>query len=206
MKIFETDEQKYLDAIVNIHLDTFKGFFLTDLGRGFLKTLYKGYMQDEASGIIVACEGEKLIGFIAYSKDYPGFYSNLMKSKIFQFAFYSLIAAVKHPSFVKRLLGAFGKSDEVRKEEKYVELASIGVMPAAKGQGAGTGLIDYLKKIVDFSEYAYISLETDAKNNDDVNKFYIKNGFNLARTYETKQARKMNEYHYRAEEHFGTER
>lgn len=199
MTILETRDISYLDEIVSIHIKTFKGFFLTELGGGFLKTLYKGYMNDESSGIIVAISSEQIVGFIAYSNDYSRFYKNLMKKSIIPFAFYSLIAAIKHPSFVRRLFGALGKSEEVVKDEKYVELASIGILPECKGKGLGTLLIEHLKRITDFNEYAYISLETDAVDNDTVNNFYIKNGFKLVRTYSTKQGRKMNEYHYSEE-------
>ncbi len=196
MKIMETSDKRYLKEIVAIHIDTFKGFFLTELGVGFLKTLYESYMNDDNSGIIVALENEKIVGFIAYSKEYSGFYKRLIKKRLFQFGFYALIAAIKHPSFIGRLLGAFSKSEEVIKTEKYVELASIGVSPDCKGKGVGTQLIDKLKGMVDFNEYEYISLETDAENNENVNLFYIKNRFELVKTYHTKQNRKMNEYHY----------
>lgn len=197
MIIFETKDKKYLDEIVDIHISAFKGFFLTELGSGFLKTLYKGYMKDNKSGVIIAMESDRIIGFIAYSKDYSRFYKNLIKKSLIQFAFYSMIAAIKHPSFIGRLLGAFGKSEEVTKAEKYVELASIGVEPTSKGNGVGTKLISYLKEQIDFKEYAYISLETDAEDNDRVNQFYIKNGFELFKEYSTKQGRKMKEYHYK---------
>ena len=196
MKIYETEDKKYLDEIVEIHLKTFKGFFLTELGAGFLRTLYKGYMTDKSSGIIVAVENGEVNGFIAYSKDYSSFYRNLIKRSIFKFAFYSMIAIIKHPSFIGRLLAAFKKSDEVSRDEKYVELASIGVLPMCKGKGIGTSLIEYLKGMVDFDKYSYISLETDAEGNDNVNAFYIKNGFKLARNYVTAQGRAMNEFHY----------
>lgn len=185
-----------LDEIVKLHIKAFPDFFLTQLGDGFLKTLYLGYLEDKSSGIIVAKEENHLIGFIAYSRDYSNFYKGLIKHHLIKFAFCSLCAAVKHPSFTKRLLGAFKKSDEVVKNEAYVELASIAVNPDAKGKGTGTLLIDYLKKAIDFNKFSYISLETDADNNKSVNEFYKKNGFELAREYTTAEGRRMNEYHY----------
>ena len=197
MQIFEVKDRQYLKEIVDIHHRTFEGFFLTKLGKGFLTTLYRGYIEDADSGVIVALDDEKVVGFIAYSKDYSRFYSNLMKRKIVQFAFYSMLAVIRNPSFIKRLLGAFGKSDEVKRTEPYVELASIGVLPETKGQGVGSKLITWLIDIVDFNMYSYISLETDAEDNDAVNMFYKKNGFVCVRTYETKEKRKMNEYQYR---------
>ena len=96
-----------------------------------------------------------------------------------------------------RLVRAFLKPSESVREEKYVELASIGVRPDCKSGGVGSVLIDALKERVDFSEFAYITLETDAVDNETANKFYVKNGFSLEREYETHEGRKMNEYRYR---------
>lgn len=156
-----------------------------------------GYLEDSYSGLLIAeDEKKRLLGFIAYSNDYSRFYKKLLKSHIIQFAVCSIVVVIKHPSFIKRLVGAFKKSSEVRREEKYVELASIGVDPELEGKGIGSHLIDKLKEITDFSKYAYISLETDAEKNEWANKFYIKNGFVLNRKFITAQGRKMNEYHY----------
>ena len=149
----------------------FPDFFLTQLGLLFLKTLYKGYLEDDNSGIIVAEINGKLAGFIAYSNEYSKFYKGLLKRRLIQFAFCSLLAVIRHPSFFKRLLGAFRKSDDAKKEEPYVELASICVNPKAEGRGIGSQLIDKLKDITDFAIYSYINLETDACDNDAVNKF-----------------------------------
>ena len=158
--------------------------------------LYTGYMEDKNSGIIVAEENEKLVGFIAYSNDYPRFYKDLIKNHLPKFALCSLGAAIRHPAFIKRLLGAFKKSESVVKNERYVELASICVDPEIGSRGVGSTLMDYLKSIVDFNKYAYINLETDADGNDGVNKFYVKNGFKLEREFVTPEGRRMNEYRF----------
>lgn len=190
-------EQKSIRKLSQLHVRAFPDFFLTQLGVGFLDALYKGYLSDERSGIIVAESNGRLAGFIAYSYDYPNFYKGLMKHHLLKFALCSMGAAIRHPSFIKRLLGAFKKSDSVVKSEKYVELASICVDPRLGKKGIGSKLIDHLKGMVDFNKYAYINLETDAVNNDDVNRFYVKNGFELARSYFSSEGRKMNEYRFR---------
>ena len=183
--------------ISELHKRAFPSFFLTQLGEPFLQTLYSGYMEDMNSGIIVAEDDNEIVGFIAYSNDYPQLYKGLIKKHLIKFAFCSLGAAIRHPSFIKRILGAFKKSESVIKEEPYVELASICVDPKLENQGTGTELINYLKDIVDFNAYAYINLETDADGNDVVNKFYKKIGFKLARQYTTAEGRRMNEYRYK---------
>ena len=198
MELRELNQQDIglIGDLANLHLKAFPSFFLTQLGFSFLKTLYQGYLDDQDSGIIVAEKNEKVEGFVAYSNDYPKFYKNLIRHKIISFAWCSFLAAIRHPSFVRRLFGAFKKSDSVVKTEKYVELASICTDPAVEGQGIGTALIKYLISKIDFNEFAYINLETDADGNDRVNRFYQKNGFILARQYITPEDRKMNEYHY----------
>ena len=189
-------EQGDIRKLSKLHTRAFPDFFLTQLGVGFLDALYKGYLSDERSGIIVAEDNGRLAGFIAYSNDYPNFYKGLIKNHLFRFAFCSMGAALRHPSFIKRLLGAFKKSDPVVKSEKYVELASICVEPKMGKKGIGSQLIDHLKEMVDFNKYAYINLETDAVNNDAVNRFYVKNGFKLARSFSSAKGRKMNEYRF----------
>jgi len=186
-----------LARITKLHMRAFPYFFLTQLGFSFLNTLYTGYAENAESGIIIAEKKGKILGFIAYSKDYSSFYKELIKHHIIKFAICSFGAAVRHPSYVKRLLGAFKKSDSVMKAERYVELASICVDPRIECKGIGTALIDYLKEIVDFKEFEYINLETDANENDAVNKFYLKNGFILSRQYVTAEGRRMNEYQFR---------
>ncbi len=192
----ESINSKHIKAIAELHKRAFPFFFLTQLGLPFLRTLYSGYMEDKDSGIIVAEEDGKLLGFIAYSNDYSRFFKGLIKNHLIRFALCSVVVAVRHPSFIKRLLGAFKKSDLVVKSERYVELASICVDPSIKNNGVGSALIDYLKRIVDFDAYQYINLETDADNNDGVLRFYQKNGFELAREFVTAEGRKMNEYRY----------
>ena len=194
-KLNEIDD-RYITSLSKLHMKAFPDFFLTKLGLPFLKTLYKGYIEDENSGILVAEINGKLAGFIAYSNEYSRFYKGLLKKHLIRFGFCSLLAVIRHPSFCKRLLGAFKKSDEVRKEEAYVELASICVNPKVGKRGVGSQLIQHLKDITDFSTYAFINLETDACNNDAVNHFYVCNGFDLVRRFVTAEGRKMNEYRY----------
>ncbi len=193
----QASEKKVICEVVNIHLDTFTGFFLTFLGRGFLNQMYRSYCDHTASGLLVAFENEKPVGFLAYSEDMSGLYKFMIKKRLIPFAWYSLGAFFRKPKVFMRLIRAFLKPSESQREETYVELASIGVSPDFKSHGIGGALIDELKARVDFDKFSYISLETDADNNDGANRFYQKNQFILTRKYKTHEGRSMNEYHYR---------
>lgn len=192
----KSNEKKIIDEIVTIHLDTFTGFFLSFMGRGFLKQMYKSYCKHDESGLLVAENNGKPIGFLAYSSNFSGLYKFMIKTRLIQFGWYSIGAFFRRPSAFMHIIRAFLKPGEVKRKEKYIELASIGVDPNVKSKGIGSILIGELKKQVDFEKYAYITLETDAVNNEGAIHFYEKNGFIRERMFKTEEGRKMYEYRF----------
>ena len=192
----KSEEKELINDIVSIHLNTFTGFFLTFMGGGFLNQMYSSYCDHEESGLLVAEEDGKAVGFLAYSGNFSGLYKFMIKTRLIPFGWYSVGAFFRRPSAFMHIIKAFLKPSEVKRDEKYVELSSIGVDPTIKSKGVGSLLIDDLKKIVDFNKFAYITLETDAVNNDGAIHFYEKNGFVRERMYETDEGRKMFEYRF----------
>ena len=192
----KSEEKELINDIVSIHLNTFTGFFLTFMGRGFLNQMYRSYCDHDESGLLVAEEDRKAVGFLAYSGNFSGLYKFMIKTRLIPFGWYSVGAFFRRPSAFMHIIKAFMKPSEVKREEKYVELSSIGVDPTIKSKGVGSLLVDELKKIVDFNKFAYITLETDAVNNDGAIHFYEKNGFVRERMYETDEGRKMYEYRF----------
>lgn len=192
----KSEEKELINDIVSIHFNTFTGFFLTFMGRGFLNQMYRSYCNHDESGLLVAEENRKAVGFLAYSGNFSDLYKYMIKTRLIPFGWYSVGAFFRRPSAFMHIIKAFLKPSEVKREEKYVELSSIGVDPTIKSKGVGSLLIDELKKIVDFNKFAYITLETDAVNNDGAIHFYEKNGFVRERMYETDEGRKMYEYRF----------
>lgn len=191
------EEKQIINDIVDIHVLTFKGFFLTFMGKGFLRQMYLSYCEHNESTLLGAFDENGVpIGFVGYSQDMSGLYKFMIKKKLIKFAWYSMGAFFRKPKVFVRLIRAFLKPSETKKEERYVELSTIGVLPNEKSKGVGSMLIDEVKNRVDFTKYDYIMLETDAENNDSVNKFYVKNQFVLSREYQTREKRKMNEYKF----------
>lgn len=60
----QSNEKKLINEIVSIHLNTFEGFFLTFMGRGFLNQMYKSYCDYEYAGLLVAEDGNKTLGVL----------------------------------------------------------------------------------------------------------------------------------------------
>ena len=198
VKKVQANEGSLIDDIVSIHINTFQGFFLTFMGKGFLKQMYLSYSEYSKAGILVAIDDKNRVqGFLAYSSDFSGLYKYMIKTKIVLFAWYSVGAFFRKPSSFMHIIKAFVKPSEAKRNEEYVELASIGVDPRSKSKGIGSKLIDELKKQVDFEKYAYITLETDAIDNDAAINFYEKNGFIRKRQYKTSEDRVMFEYIYK---------
>ena len=191
------EDKAVVARIADIHLATFKGFFLTFMGRGFLRQMYKAYIKHSMSGIFVAEDSTGVIGFLSYSEHMSGLYKYMIKRQLIPFAWYSLWAFVRKPKVFLRLLRAFMKPSEATRNEKYVELSSIGVHPDSKARGVGSKLVEALKDEVDFNTFEYITLETDAINNEAAINFYKKNSFVVEKEYETREGRKMLEFRFR---------
>ena len=68
MEIYVASNNECIDEIVDIHMETFTGFFLTFLGKGFLKQLYKGFIEHNKSGLIIAVEGFRFLCIFARFK------------------------------------------------------------------------------------------------------------------------------------------
>ena len=196
MRIATLKSKARINEVVDIHMQSFTGFFLTFLGKGFLKQLYKVFIEHENSGLLVAVENDKIIGFLAYSGDLSSFYKYLLKRHFLPLAWHAGIAFIRKPKIFLRLIRAFSYSEDAKRDEKYVELSSIGVLPEMAGKGVGTQLMRSLKRKVDGEKYRYIKLETDAENNEAANSFYRKNEFMLDHEYVTYEGRKMNEYRF----------
>lgn len=191
------DEPHRAAEIARIHLEAFPGFFLTFLGPGFLKELYREFIVEENSGVIGAFDDEeRLVGFLAYSEDISRLYSLLLEEKALILGWYSFLAFVKKPTIMLRLLRALKYPRTANRNEPYVLLSSIGVLPSGHNKGAGSLMVKTLKEIVVSGPCDYIKVETDKSGNTEANSFYIKHGFTLVHSFTTPEGREMNEYRF----------
>ena len=185
-----------IEQVVDVHLKSFSGFFLTFLGRRFLTLFYRGVIREPTGIALVYLENSKVVGFVVGMMNPSGFYARLLRRDWFRFGMASIPAVLKKPKSVFRLLRALSRPSTTPKDPKVAELSSIAVLPEYQGKGIGKSLVNAFIQEVKKRGGKFIYLTTDACNNETVNRFYQKIGFKLKRSFETPEKRKMNEYWY----------
>ena len=193
----DSSEKRLINEVVRLHKKVFDGFFLSTMTNSFLRTLYTSFCEHNKSVLMVAFDDERPRAFMAYSWDTSGVYAYMLKHHLVSFMWNSFIAVLKKPSTILKFFRAVNMPKESERDENYVKIFSLGVDPDCWGKGYGAMLLDELKHLVDHSEFEYITLETDADNNEAANKFYQKNGMRLSSVFTTPEGRRMNKYHYR---------
>ena len=165
--------------VTKIHIAAFPGFFLTSLGKGFLRELYSGFLS-LPSGIFLVAENQgQLIGFAAGTSDPESYFSELRKRRGVFFLLSAIPAVLRHPLLVmKKLYGAlFYRGDEPADLKNAALLSSIGVLPEAFGAGVGRELLEKFEEIAFSHGAQFVYLTTDETGNDRVNAFYRKCGY-----------------------------
>lgn len=168
-----------VDEIVKIHQSAFKDFFLTSLGRGFLRLYYSTFIKSN-DGIVYCAEKEGTIaGFSACSYVSRGFNIKLIKNNIFGFGMEALKLLFTKPKAILRLVKNLNKEDNsgtVKDEGEYAELYSIAVNPLCQGGGVGKFLLTVTES--DVKEHNdRISLTTDYFDNEKAIGFYHSLGY-----------------------------
>jgi len=189
-------ERKYIRQIVDIHARAFPKFFLTFLGRGFLREFYRSFLKEEngISYIAVDDPGEVVLGVIVGPVSPEVFYKKLVIWRWWAFGFSSLGAVLKNPSIFKRLLRALKYRGKQPGSSEYALLSSIAVAPEAQGLGVGKALLKTWVEEAKRRKCRGVYLTTDSLDNEAVNHFYQRAGWILEGTFLTPEGRSMNRY------------
>ncbi|HEY5371860.1 MAG TPA: GNAT family N-acetyltransferase [Hanamia sp.] len=173
-------EKKELAKVVNVHKDSFRGFFLTELGDHFL-SLYYDCVQIDEKGLLLGYydEGE-LLGFCAATTLSKGFNKRLIRKNLFQFSLVGLrLLFTRIPSLVRLAKNLSKKSTTINDTGEYAELLSIGISAKKQGLGIGKKLLIQLEKEIELKGCTKLSLTTDYSNNDKALGFYKGMGYEI---------------------------
>ena len=183
-----------VEAVVEVHLRTFTGFFLSFLGRRFLVQLYRAIRSAPEGVVLVAAGEEGIEGFVAGVTSQQSFYRRLVRKHWWRFAMSALGAAIRKPSVIPRLLRALRRPSDIEHSAVSAALMSIGVTPESEGRGIGGLLIESFCREMAARGVADICLTTDRDDNARAHRFYERHGFRMSTSFVTPEGRAMIEY------------
>jgi len=183
-------------SVVDVHLASFTFFFLSSLGAGFLRELYKSILMDETHIAFVCTNEREVLGFVAGSTHPVGFYGRALKQNWLGFVIASILPIIKNPMMAIRLWRRLIAKRGTRFDCRDALLMSVAVTPNRQGNGIGRQLVSKFLEEAGSRGCVSVTLTTDALENDSVNRFYRSMKFQLSNEFTTSEGRRMNEYVY----------
>jgi len=185
-------QQADIGRIAEIHLDAFQGFFLTSLGKGFLKSYYLcGLKSKDTIFLCLPCDDEQIAGFCFGTLLSKGFHKRLIIGNIFTFALIGIKVLFGRPKAILRLLFNLEKKVSNNDEGNYAELLSIAVSRNVAQKGLGKALLNAFEKELKKHKCERVALTTDFYDNDSVVSFYQNSGYVLFSEFFAFPKRKM---------------
>ncbi len=207
-----------LPSIVETHATAFPLFFSTQLGEGFLHAYYARILHYDHGVLLLAEEAGRLVGFVAGFLDPSAFYRALYAQK-WSLARLLIGRTLRQPWLAGRVLAgglrvhalqgglAFGarllrralriqslQVEYARTDGWPCELSSVAVAFAQRSQGWGQRLVQAFLATVRQRGATEVYLTTDAKDNDQVHRFYQRLGFQRVRDLRSSAGREMSVY------------
>lgn len=185
--------KKDLDALIEVHKNSFNGFFLTGLGDEFLKTYYNSLRKDQRAILLGMYDEENLLGFCAATYLSKGYNTYLIKNNLLNYLIVGIKILFSKPTAILRLVKNFSKGDStnIKDNGEYAELLSIGVSVNNQGKGVGKTLLLELEKELKLKGCSNLSLTTDFYNNEKTIEFYKRLGYSFYYEFITYPNRKM---------------
>ncbi|MDP5131709.1 MAG: GNAT family N-acetyltransferase [Paraglaciecola sp.] len=183
-----------LEQIVDVHIAAFEGFFLTMLGRHFLRKMYQAFSTEQYGVMRVAVDNEhRIVGFAAGTLAPDAYFPALRKKKWLAFFFAAIPGIIKHPIKVLRKLyyAMFYKGDKPNELQQTALLSSIAVLPSMGGKSLGKTLLADFEQQVRAVNVNNLYLTTDKHGNDAVVNFYVKAGYQVESEFIQPDGRQM---------------
>ena len=182
--ILDNLDASYVDAIVEVHKNALKGFFLTNLGDGFLKTYYRAMLKNkEALAVCIVDENNTVAGFGVGTMQSKGFHKRLILQNWFSFGLVFVKILFKSPSSIIRLAKNLEKKDPTKDHGNYPEFLLAGVSDKFQGQGMGKKLYLAYEERAKARGAQALTLTSDKEDNDVALNHFKKLGYSVLYEY-----------------------
>lgn len=171
-------------AMVEIHQRAFPGFFLTLLGRRFLRRMYAGFVHDAHGRAIVAEHGTSVVGYIVGTCCPEKYFRARLRSDGIALACAAVPALLRSPvRTAERLWAALRYRGERPPDLTDGWLvSSIAVDLQARAAGVGSALVRAFCEHAAQAQARYVYLLTDEIRNGRAHAFYERAGFKVHST------------------------
>lgn len=184
-----------IDDAAQLHERAFPTFFLSSLGQPFLRQFYRGFLADPSAVTVVAREDSgAVLGTVVGTTQPDGYFSRLLRRRLVGFVGASIRAVLRTPTAVPRLMRAVRYRGVAGERVEGALLSSICVSPDAQGSGIGRRLVAAWEQRALELGACTAYLTTDAVDNESVNAFYRRCGWQVRSSYTTAEGRRMNLY------------
>lgn len=194
MENIERMTQEHVDAVVDIHLRSFEGFFSSFLGKEFLALEYREVVTSPLGAGFVFFEDSKMVGFVCGMTEPGQFFSTFMKKNLVKLGWISLKKMIRRPKIIPKMVRSVFYPGKNPADPGVAGLFSIAVLPENRVKGVGKILVQAFLEEMKGRGMHEVYLSTDKVANESVNEFYIRLGFTLRETHVTPEGRKINEY------------
>ena len=181
---YKKPELHEMDKIANLHMECFKGYFLSSFGVEIVKKYYEEFFKEKELFIVAEDEDGNCIGFVmgylsgsVARKNFERKYRRVLTIKLLlrcfkcdKMAILKCIEKVK--GFLKR------KKGNKKPEKKTGDLLSICVASYWRGCGVAEGLVKNFEELLAKDGVKEYTLSV-RKDNKGARKFYEKVGFYL---------------------------
>ena len=172
----------HAQRIGEIHAQALAGDFLPSLGSGFLAELYRGILGMGLGFGFVAEEGGVVLGFVIASNDTSDLFRRVMLRRAFPLGLKMLPALIRRPVLIRNIIETFTYPKLEGEAAVSAELVVIAVDSSFRSHGLGAALCSALDE--DFRCHGVTQYKVTVNHsNDGANRFYLRQGFQLAHTF-----------------------
>lgn len=166
-----------VNEMVKIHIHEFAGDFLPNLGADFLNTLYKDFLADKES-ILLVSKNSDVKGFIMGAVNFPTLFKKIILNNLIAYSYLLTKAIFKNPLLIRNVVNSLFYTKKTNKFHIPAELVVICVAKKFQNKNIGSTLVKQLDKEFKKRDIKKYKVST-TKSNKISNNFYIKNNFKL---------------------------